>query len=181
MFIALERRESNIAEYLLYMWQVEDVIRACNLDIEMLERSIFPTYDATPEQLIEIRQWYISLIDMLRDEDKIQSGHLQINCNVIISLNELHSQLLSSPKYPEYGAEFYRTLPFIVELRAKAGGEVSDELTTCFNALYMVLMMRMNKREISAETSLAIKQISKFLATLAAYYKSSREKNLFED
>ena len=27
MFIAQELRKNNIAEYLLYMWQVEDVIR----------------------------------------------------------------------------------------------------------------------------------------------------------
>ena len=36
MIVAKEKRESNIAEYLLYMWQVEDIIRACNYDITII-------------------------------------------------------------------------------------------------------------------------------------------------
>ncbi|MDE7144362.1 MAG: DUF4924 family protein, partial [Muribaculaceae bacterium] len=34
MIIASEKRKNNIAEYLLYMWQIEDIIRANNLDID---------------------------------------------------------------------------------------------------------------------------------------------------
>lgn len=180
MLTALEKRDSNIAEYLLYMWQVEDIIRACNLDVEIIDRVVVAKYQADEQTKIQIHDWYSQLIDMMRDEDKVKSGHLQINNNVIINLSELHSQLLKSPKFPEYGAEFYKTLPFIVELRAKAGESVADELVTCFNALYMVLMMRMNKREISAETSLAIKQISKFIATLASFYKKDKEESIFD-
>ena len=29
MFVAQELKKKSIAEYLLYMWQVEDIIRAC--------------------------------------------------------------------------------------------------------------------------------------------------------
>ena len=34
MFIAKQLKESSICEYLIYMWQVEDTIRAidCNID-----------------------------------------------------------------------------------------------------------------------------------------------------
>ena len=34
MFVASQKRKENIAEYLLYMWQIEDLIRANNLDID---------------------------------------------------------------------------------------------------------------------------------------------------
>ena len=34
MIIAEQLRNSNRAEYLLYMWQVEDLIRAYDCDIE---------------------------------------------------------------------------------------------------------------------------------------------------
>ena len=36
MFVQKELREKNIAEYLLYMWQVEDMIRAAGLDSDRL-------------------------------------------------------------------------------------------------------------------------------------------------
>lgn len=29
MITASQKRKENIAEYLLYMWQIEDLIRAC--------------------------------------------------------------------------------------------------------------------------------------------------------
>ena len=40
MIVAKEKRENNIAEYLLYMWQVEDIIRACNYDITVINANI---------------------------------------------------------------------------------------------------------------------------------------------
>ena len=36
MFTAQRLREKNIAEYLLYMWQVEDVLRAYGCDEERI-------------------------------------------------------------------------------------------------------------------------------------------------
>ena len=33
MFVAQEKRKANIAEYIIYMWQVEDMIRALKLDM----------------------------------------------------------------------------------------------------------------------------------------------------
>ena len=32
MFVALKLKQTNIAEYLLYMWQIEDLIRANHKD-----------------------------------------------------------------------------------------------------------------------------------------------------
>ena len=40
MIIAEQKRKENIAEYLLYMYQVEDMIRANGLDIESIEKTV---------------------------------------------------------------------------------------------------------------------------------------------
>ena len=34
MFIALKYRETNIVEYVLYVWHIEELIRSFNFDIE---------------------------------------------------------------------------------------------------------------------------------------------------
>lgn len=47
----------------------------------------------------------------------------------------------------------------------------SDEIETCFNALYGILMLRLQGKEISEDTQQAVAQISKFLALLSHYYK----------
>jgi hypothetical protein len=172
MITASAKKRENIAEYLLYMWQIEDLIRANGLDIDKIQTNIIDQYkDLTDQQRKEMREWYESLIDMMRREGVTEKGHLQINKNVIIALDDLHRRLMADSKYASYAAQFYHTLPLIVELRAKAGENKADEIETCFNALYGLLMLRLQGKEISEETMQASRQISKFLALLSHYYK----------
>lgn len=182
MITASIKKKENIAEYLLYMWQIEDLIRANGLDIDRIQASIIDQYkDLNDIQRKEMREWYESLIDMMCRENVIEKGHLQINKNVIIQLDDLHRQLLNDQKFASYTAQFYHTLPIIVELRSKAGDNKSGEIETCFNALYGILLLRLQGKEISEETLQATAQISKFLAVLALYYKKDYNNELFTE
>ena len=164
MIVARRKRKENIAEYLLYMWQVEDLIRANRFDIDSINRTVVSRYDQPEEVRKEISKWYEELIEMMRSEGVMEKGHIQLNKNVIIALTDLHLRLLKSPKEMVYGAAYYKTLPYIVQLRAKSGGEEMPELETCFSAVYGYLVLRMQGKEISPETMEGIKQISAFLA-----------------
>ena len=161
MIIAKQKRKENICEYLLYMWQVEDLIRANHLNMDEIRQHVLTRYQQPDEVMREIEQWYEEL-----------------NKNVIITLTDLHLRLLKSPKEMIYGAAYYKTLPYIVQLRSKSGGEEIPELETCFTAVYGYLMLRMQGKDISPETLEGIKQISSFLALLAAKYKDDMEGNL---
>ena len=178
MIIASQKRKENIAEYLLYMWQIEDIIRAYKLDIDTIDEQIVSKYNVPDDKKKEIREWYESLIDMMRREGVVESGHLQLNKNVIIDLTDLHLALLKSRKEPFYWSTFFKTLPYIVELRAKTGDESVGEIETCFNALYGILMLRLQKKEISEQTQAAMKQISTFLALLSEKYKQEKAGDL---
>lgn len=180
MIIASQKRKENIAEYLLYMWQIEDMIRANELDIEKIERNVIDRFNLTEQQRKEMVDWYESLIDMMRREGIEKSGHLQMNRNILGQLVALHQALLKDPRFPEYSDEFYKTLPFIVELRSKAGDEKPGEIETCFNALYGMLMLRLKGQEITPDTLNAIKQISHFIAVLAHDFKLDEENKLFK-
>ena len=180
MYIASKKRKENIAEYILYMWQVEDLIRAYHLDIELIRENVIDRSGLTDAQKTELTQWYESLIDMMRREGVAEKGHLQMNKNILNQLVQLHQTLLSDPEFPEYTAEFYRTLPFIVELRSKAGDDKVGEIETCFTALYGMLMMRLQKKEIGPDTEAAMKQISRFIALLAKDFHLDEEDKLFK-
>lgn len=182
MITASAKKRENIAEYLLYMWQIEDLIRAQGLDIDRIQENIIDKYVGLDEQQKkEMREWYESLIDMMRREDVVKSGHIQLNKNVIIALEDLHRRLLADSKFASYSAQFYHTLPIIVELRVKAGDNKVGEIETCFNALYGILMLRLQGKEISEETKQAAAQVSKFLALLSHYYKLDYNNELFKD
>lgn len=181
MYMASQKRKENIAEYLLYMWQIEDMIRANGLDIDRIKANIIDKTSLTDGQKTQLAEWYESLIDMMRREGVEHSGHLQLNKNVVIQLVQLHDALLKDPRFGEYTKEFYNTLPYIVELRAKAGEQKAGEIETCFNALYGMLMLRLQGKEIGKDTLEAIKQISRFIALLAHYFRLDDNDELFKD
>lgn len=179
MTIAEKLRRSNIAEYLLYMWHIEDLMRAYNLDLDRIETELIAKM---PENVrAEERDWTENIVKMMRLENVREHGHLQINKNVLIRLNDLHRELLKSPKFPEYGAEFYKTLPYIVELRAKSGDNPADEIETCFNALYGTTLLHMQGKEVSEGTKQAVKQITYFIVALTRLFMLNEQKPIFED
>ena len=178
MLTAEKLRKENIAEYLLYMWQVEDLLRAFDLDLDKVELSLIS--HLPQEDQARKRQWYSELIDMRLIEGVREKGHLQINNNVLIQLTDLHRMLLKSVKYPEYGAEFYRTLPIIVELRSKSGDDKPGEIEACFNALYGMLLMRIQQKTVTENTQKAMSQVAKFVSMLASYYHKDKIRPLFD-
>ncbi len=185
MLIALQKKHDNIAEYLLYMWQLEDLLRACQCDTDKIaplaER--FRGIEGMDDDKIDaVRQWYFDLASMLLAEGKKEGGHLQINVNVLLDLTDLHLMLLKSEKDAIYSSAFYNTLPYIVELRSKEGEDPVGEIETCFTALYGVLLLRLQKKEVSQETNVAVQQIGKFLGLLSEKYKQWKSGELkFEE
>lgn len=80
MFIAHKLRKENICEYLLYMWQIEDLIRAFNLNIDTINERIISNYPVKDEaERKSLYEWYESLIEMMRLENIQEKGHLQLN------------------------------------------------------------------------------------------------------
>lgn len=178
MFVSKQLKEQNIAEYLIYMWQVEDMIRANGCDIGKIKENIIDVYPLADEQKAELTQWYVDLIEMMRREGVMEKGHLQINKNIITWLTDLHLQLLRSPKFPYYNSAYYKALPYIVELRAKGANKEEPELETCFEALYGILLLKLQKKEISEETKKAQAAISGLLAMLSNYYIEDKKGEL---
>lgn len=178
MYIARQLKEKNVAEYLLYMWQVEDLIRANHLDIEELKTNYISRFNPSPEQEKEMVEWYTNLIEMMRSEQVQEKGHLQINKNMIILLTDLHLQLLNSPKFPFYSVAYYKALPYIVEIRARNNNRDLPELESCFEILYGVMLLKMQKKAVSADTQKAVADISKLLGMLSDYYMQDKQGNL---
>ena len=178
MFIAQELRKKNIAEYLLYMWQVEDTIRAFDCSLARIRRDYIDRFDYDEEQKEEEVDWFGNLIRMMNTEGCRLQGHLQINKVTLQMMTDLHQQLLGSSKYPFYNAEYFKVLPFIVELRNRGANKEEGEIETCMNLLYGVMMLRLQKKEITPNTEHALKEISTFLGMLSDYYKKDKEEPL---
>lgn len=178
MYISQELRKRNIAEYLLYMWQVEDIIRAYGCSLARIRREYIDRFDYTDEQKEEMADWYGNLVRMMNSEGCRENGHLQINKIVIQQLSELSSELLASSNFPFYNSEYYKVLPFIVELRKRGADKEENEIETCFNALYGVMMLRLQNKPVSPDTEHAIKEITTFIGMLNDYYMKDKQGEL---
>ncbi len=186
MIIANQLKEKNRAEYLLYMWQVEDLIRSLQCDEDRIATEYIATFHIDEKTHQEMTQWYANLCEMMRSEGKMEKGHLQINKNTLQDLAELNAQLLHSPKFPYYREMYYKILPYIVELRSKNKAEGKEntkgEIETCFDLLYGVMLLRIQKKELSQATQQAVKDVTQFLGQLSDYYiKNKKEPISFED
>lgn len=170
MYIAKELRKKSIAEYILYMWQIEDIIRAYGCSLTRIRREYIDKFDYTDEQKEEETDWFGNLVRMINSEGVREKGHLQINKILVQSLQELHMAILSSPKFPFYNAEYYRVLPYIVELRNKGANKEECEIETCLNALYGTMMLRLQHKEITQDTQHAINEITTLIGMLSDYY-----------
>lgn len=177
MFIAQELRKKSIAEYLLYMWQMEDLIRAYGCSLARIRREYIDRFDYTDEQKDEETDWFGNLIRMMNEEGRRQEGHLQIYKIIVKDLADLHNRLMLSGKFPFYNAEYYKVLPFIVELRNKGDKEV-NEIENCLDALYGVMLLRLQQKPVSDETESAIREITTFIGMLSDYYIKDRTEGL---
>ncbi len=178
MFISQELRKKNIAEYLLYMWQVEDIIRAYGCSLARIRHEYIDKFNYTDEQKEEMTDWYGNLVKMMNGEGCREHGHLQINKIIIQQLSELSNELLQSTKFPFFNSEYYKVLPFIVELRKRGADKNENEIETCFNALYGVMMLRLQKKTVSPDTEHAIKEITTFIGMLSDYYLKDKKGEL---
>lgn len=163
------------------MWQIEDIIRAYGCSLPVIKKNYVDRFDFTSEQREEELDWFGNLIRMMNEEGKREGGHLNINKVILKDVIDLHGILLQSTKFPIYNAEYYKVLPFIVELRQR-GDKDLNEIETCLDALYGVMMLRLQKKNITPETERAIKEITVFIGLLSDYYIKDRTEGLkFDD
>jgi hypothetical protein len=173
MIIAREKKKNNIAEYILYMFQIEDLIRANNLDIVTIKKTVISGFKQPEKVLKEMTVWYQGLIDQLKKEKKEKSGHLTSITVYIDELDKLHKNLLSSPEELKYIEAYSLAKPNIIQLRSVSENRAASDIGICFHGLYGLLMLKLQGKPINNETAQAIGTFSNLLALLSDKYKTS--------
>lgn len=169
MYIAREKRADKIAEYILYLWQLEDLIRALEFDPERMYTALIePMAVADEEKENRILLWYVELGNLLKREGKESSGHLEHTLHLMADLQSLHSQLLKSKAGDRYRTLYARLEPELPRLKASVGMDGVSDVEICFRSLYAVMLYRM-KGDTTKESSISdvIELISPLVGELA--------------
>lgn len=170
MLVAQQKRKENIAEYILYLYQIEDLIRAFRLDIELIEKQLVSNYQVDDKIKHEILDWYKNLLVMMEKEGIVKTGHLQFLTNLIHDLNEFHVKLLSSETDQIYVQTFQAVAGLITELKQK-NKQANNDVQICLDAIYGYLLLKIQKKEITEETVEAVKRLSSWLGALSKLFK----------
>lgn len=171
MFVAQEKRKSNIAEYIIYMWQIEDMIRALKFDMTRIEEVLVNQYNVDSGKRDEIKYWYQNLVLMMQKEQKQQSGHLQFLVNLTDELNRFHLTLIARNIDQDYSRIYNEIKPDIELIRQKSGQNHHD-IEVSLNTLYIILMLKMKDKEISEGTQQAVWKFGNLLGNLSKLFKA---------
>jgi hypothetical protein len=170
MLIAQQKRNTNIAEYILYMWQVEDLIRAYGFNIDLIEKNLISQYSQPAKVKNDVRDWYANLILMMYREQIRESGHLSFLNTLVNDLSDLHIRLLNNRSETRYHEIFHQASYNLEVLKKKLPNQNKSDVENCLNALYGLLLLRLNKKPVSRETETAMASFSKVLAFLSQRY-----------
>jgi hypothetical protein len=170
MIVAREKRKKNIAEYVLYMWQVEDTLRALKFDMNLIEERLITQFKQSETVTNEIRDWYTNLILAMHEEGIKETGHLKLVQGITDELYQLHKRLLYEQKDKNYIDLYKVTKPNIDAFFDKLKMPSANEIETCFYGLYALLLLRVKKKKVSEETTRAMQTFSNMLATLSAHF-----------
>ncbi|MCG6188398.1 DUF4924 family protein [Maribellus maritimus] len=177
MLVAKKKRKENIAEYILYIYQVEDLIRAFRLDMNLIENQLVTNYRVDENTSKEITDWYSNLVIMMDKEGIREQGHLQFLVNLINDVNQIHLKLMETGIDENYISTYQAVAGLITELKQK-NKEAQNDVDLAITAIYGFLLLKMQKKTISDETTEAIKRISKWLGLLSEMYKKYEEGDL---
>ena len=153
MMQMMKSKKDNIAEYILYLWRMEDYLRA------------FPQHaDATPE-LHELNE-------MMHREGIVESGHLQLAQNALAELEDLHAEILNEDAL--YRAAIIRLQPSLNLLKAKTDRPTMSDIEACLLLLYQIMLLRLQQREITPETASVQQQVTPILQFLSRTYHENQ-------
>lgn len=168
MLIARELRKTNIAEYILYMWQIEDSLRACSFDPVLIEKHLVSRFQADEITNLEIAAWYNNLAVMMEKEHVQEKGHLQVFINLVNDLNEFHLKMLEVQNDQEYVSLCAQNRETIIGLMQKTGFE--NEAEICFQTLYGYMMHKLKSEDVTAEDRKIVESLARQMGHLSARY-----------
>ena len=147
----MKNKKENIAEYILYLWQLEDYLRA------------FPEQAEGNDELTDI-------LRMMHADDVMDGGHIQLAQIALKELEMLSDEIFNIEA--TYRAAMIRITPALNMLKARTDRPTMSNVEACLVLLYQIMMLRLQQRPISAETQEVQQQATGILQYLSkTYYK----------
>lgn len=171
MIIAKQKKKENIVEYILYIRQLLDIMRANKLDINQIDKLLVSKYEVSEKEKITIHNWYQDLINQMVSEKVEERGDISSIRKLIERLNQIHLALLSDKDEYRHHELYSWAKPNIDDYKRLSQSKSENEIEICIDAVYALLLLKLQQKSVSEETAQAMQTFVSLLANLADIYK----------
>ena len=168
--VAENKKSQNIPEYLIYMYQMEDLIRSYQGNLEEIRTYVISHYPISPEEKNEVADWFSGLIAQMETEQIMEKGHLIELREYVEKLAEIHWSLLKTDSV--YFETYSKAKLFILDAVIQAKGEnLGNEIQICLNGIYGLLLCRLLGKKVEDEQLKAAEVFGEILSMLNFSYQ----------
>lgn len=167
-------QSENVAEYLLYIYQLEAMVRSLDFNIDLIDQQLLAFAFEDPNQRQEQLQWYAQMIAEMQQRQLLKEGHLEQVDEILVELIYLHNTLLTILNDDKYKGLCELANEALQAFKVKSNMSNRHDVEVLLHAMFMKLQLKMKKQEISPETEAALDLFRIQLAYLSQQYKRMR-------
>lgn len=173
--VAENKKKHNIAEYIIYMYQMEDLIRAYQFQLAEIQQYVISHYPITEQEKTEVTLWFDLLISQMKTEKLQDKGHLSEVQNEVNTLAKIHWDLLKTDGtyYELYNQAKPHILDFILSAEGK---DLGHEIQICLNGIYGLLLCRLTGKKIPEDLRKSAEAFGDVLSYLSVIYKETADR-----
>src|SRR5690606_33405423 len=152
------------------MYQVEDLIRAYNFELNDIRQYVISHYPITEAEKSELTSWFKDLMEQMEEEGIRDQGHLPEVQNEVDKLARIHWDLLKTDG--DYYTLYDQAKPYILDFIASAEGkDLGHEIQICLNGVYGLLLSKLSGKKIPEDLQKSAEAFGAVLAYLNAVYQ----------
>ncbi len=174
MLIAEQKRKQSISEYIIFMYQTEDLIRAYNFDLKKIYKQVIQHFPLEDHKKTEIKSWYRKTADQMQKESLNKSGHLKELNLIAEELAQFNLELIKSDQ--AYRKIFDQAKLHINRNLALSNGQVTNPIQICLNGIYGLLILRLNGKPIDDTIKNGVQAFGDVLSYLSFKYKKRNQR-----
>ena len=175
MLPADQKKKNNLAEYIIYMYQTEELIRSYNFDLNDITTFVVVNTPISPSFKKKLILWYAEVIEQMISEGlNEKAGHSIKIQSEVAKLEDLHKKLLSTDSV--YKEIFDIAQPSIQKHIKQSKNEISSEVQICLNSVYGMLLLKLHGKNLQKEQQDSVEQQGELLSYLSKIYKLQQKK-----
>lgn len=170
MVLADKKKKENISEYIIHMYQTEDLLRVYNFNMDDIREYVIKHIKNADQE--ELFAWYKGIAERMKAEGIEESGHLQSTQDVVKQLSGLHENLLKADQ--QYRHIYSKTAIHIHKTMEQSNGKVKDPVQAALNGIYGYLLLKINGQKLDESLMPAVNAFGDLLSYLSYRWRESK-------